>query len=56
MVASEDIFFTATGITDGALLAGVHYRGNVAETETMVLRAETKTRRIVKAEHILEED
>ena len=56
MVASEDIFFTATGITDGALLAGVHYRGSVAETETMVLRAETKTRRIVKAEHILEED
>jgi fructose-1,6-bisphosphatase II len=53
LVASNEIFFTATGITDGPLLAGVRYHGNRAETESLVLRGETGTRRIIHAEHVL---
>jgi fructose-1,6-bisphosphatase II len=53
LVSSEEIFFAATGITDGALLSGVHYHGDEAETESLVLRAETGTRRFIRAEHRL---
>ncbi len=51
MVSSEKIFFAATGITDGPLLAGVRYRRNVSETQSLVLRGEFGTRRIIQAEH-----
>lgn len=53
LVSSDEIFFVATGITDGPLLKGVRYRGNLAETESLVLRCETGTRRIIHAEHLL---
>jgi fructose-1,6-bisphosphatase II len=48
LVTSNRIFFAATGITNGQLLAGVRYRGREAATESLVLRAETGTRRIIK--------
>jgi fructose-1,6-bisphosphatase II len=51
MVSSNEIFFSATGITDGTLLSGVGYHGNEAETESLVLRCETGTRRLIHAEH-----
>ena len=51
LVASQEIFFAATGITDGALLSGVHYHGDEAETESLVVRAETGTRRFIRAEY-----
>ena len=47
-MASGDVIFSATGVTDGSLLAGVHFRGEFAETETVVMRAETGTVRRVK--------
>jgi fructose-1,6-bisphosphatase II len=53
LIASNEIFFTATGITDGALLSGVHYHGQEAETESLVVRGETGTRRFIRAEHWL---
>lgn len=54
LIGSDEIFFAATGITDGLLLAGVKYHGSEAETESLVLRAETGTRRIIHTTHFLE--
>ncbi len=51
LIASNQIFFAVTGITDGPLLAGVRYQGNYAETQSLVLRCETHTRRTIHAEH-----
>jgi fructose-1,6-bisphosphatase II len=53
LVTSNQIFFATTGIADGPLLAGVRYEGARAETYSMVLRAETGTKRTVHAEHLL---
>jgi fructose-1,6-bisphosphatase II / sedoheptulose-1,7-bisphosphatase len=42
------VIFSATGVTDGSLLDGVHFRGDFAETETVVMRARTGTVRRIK--------
>ena len=55
MVAGNQVFFAATGISNGSLLSGVRYHGNWAETESLVLRCETGTKRILQAEHRLED-
>jgi fructose-1,6-bisphosphatase II len=55
LVPSDELFFAATGITDGPLLAGVRYQGQQAETHSLLLRCETHTRRQIHAEHLLEE-
>jgi fructose-1,6-bisphosphatase II len=55
LVASDRIFFAATGIADGPLLTGVRYQGDRAETHSIVLRAETSTRRVIHADHLLSE-
>ncbi|MEM9030398.1 MAG: class II fructose-bisphosphatase [Pseudomonadota bacterium] len=47
-MASGDVIFAATGVTDGSLLSGVHFRGDFAETETLIMRAKTGTVRRVK--------
>jgi fructose-1,6-bisphosphatase II / sedoheptulose-1,7-bisphosphatase len=47
-MASGDVIFSATGVTDGSLLDGVHFRGDFAETETVVMRARTGTVRRIK--------
>ena len=47
-MASDDVLFSATGVTDGSLLDGVHFRGDFAETETIVMRARTGTVRRIK--------
>ncbi len=52
LVSGEDIYFAATGITDGVLLSGLRYHGNMAETESMVIRCKTGTRRIIRTEHL----
>ena len=49
LVAGEQVFFAATGITDGVLLSGVRYRKDQAQTESMVLRCETGSHRIIVA-------
>jgi fructose-1,6-bisphosphatase II / sedoheptulose-1,7-bisphosphatase len=50
-MAKGDCLFAATGVTDGALLKGVKFRGDVIETETIVMRSVTGTVRIIKGEH-----
>ena len=54
LVSGMEIFFVATGVTDGTLMSGVHYLGDYAQTESIVLRGSTKTRRLVVAEHAIE--
>lgn len=53
MVKGDQIFFAATGITDGLLLRGVQLHGREAETNSLVLRAETGTRRLIQTTHLL---
>lgn len=55
IINSDQIFFAATGVADGPLLDGVRYEGHMAETHSLVLRAETGTRRIIHADHLLSE-
>jgi fructose-1,6-bisphosphatase II / sedoheptulose-1,7-bisphosphatase len=50
-LASGDVIFAATGVTDGSLLAGVKRRGQVVTTDSVVMRAYTGTVRWVKGEH-----
>jgi fructose-1,6-bisphosphatase II / sedoheptulose-1,7-bisphosphatase len=47
-MASGDVIFSATGVTDGSLLQGVKFRGDFAETESVVMRAKTGTVRRIK--------
>ncbi len=51
LVASEDVFFAATGITDGELLKGVKYFGDGARTDSLVVRGLTGTVRQIIATH-----
>ena len=51
LVAGEDVFFAATGVTDGDLLQGVRYRGGKASTESLVMRSRSGTVRTVSARH-----
>lgn len=54
LAKGEDLFFAATGITDGDMLSGVRYRGNTAETHSLVMRGTTRTIRNIYATHKLE--
>ncbi len=54
LVSSEDIFFAATGITSGELLSGVHYFGDGARTDSIVVRGLTGTVRQITATHRLD--
>jgi fructose-1,6-bisphosphatase II / sedoheptulose-1,7-bisphosphatase len=47
-MASADVIFSATGVTDGSLLDGVRFNGDFAETETVVMRSRTGTVRRIK--------
>jgi len=52
LVAGEDVFFSATGITDGDVLQGVRYpSAGGATTESLVTRARTGTIRRIRATH-----
>ncbi|HVN15198.1 MAG TPA: class II fructose-bisphosphatase [Anaerolineales bacterium] len=51
LVSSEDVFFAATGITDGELLKGVRYFGDGARTDSLVVRGLTGTVRRIEAMH-----
>ena len=53
LVASDNVFFAATGITDGELLRGVNYTGGGATTESLVMRSRTGTVRRISATHVL---
>ncbi|MEW5785052.1 MAG: class II fructose-bisphosphatase [Bacillota bacterium] len=54
LVKGDDVFFAATGITDGDMLNGVRYRGQTAETHSLVMRGITGTIRNIYATHIIE--
>ena len=54
LVSSEDVFFAATGITDGELLTGVRYFSNGASTDSIVVRGLTGTVRQISATHRLD--
>jgi fructose-1,6-bisphosphatase II len=51
LVAGEDVFFAATGITDGDLVRGVRYRGDSAWTNSIVMRSRSGTVRLIDALH-----
>lgn len=54
LVSSDNIIFSATGITNGDLLAGVHRHGSVATTETLLIRGKSRTIRRIQSTHYLE--
>lgn len=54
LVNSDNVFFSATGITDGELLKGVHYVSGGATTESLVMRSRSGTVRRIGATHRLE--
>ena len=51
LVTSDNVFFVATGITDGELLRGVRYHGGGAETYSLVMRSKSGTIRSLASEH-----
>ena len=52
LVAGDDVFFAATGVTDGELLQGVRYPATgQASTESLVTRSRSGTSRTVQARH-----
>ena len=51
LVASDNTFFVATGVTDGELARGVRRVGPRISTESIVLRARSGTMRRVAADH-----
>ena len=52
-LASGEVMFAATGVTDGTLLKGVLIRKNTAETHSVIMRSKTKTVRYISAIHDL---
>ncbi len=55
LVRGEDVFFVATGITDGELLKGVRYGGGgTVRTHSIVMRSRSGTIRLVESEHRLD--
>jgi fructose-1,6-bisphosphatase II len=53
LVRSDNVFFVATGVTDGELLQGVRYRAGGATTHSLVMRSKSGTIRQVLSEHSL---
>jgi len=54
LVAGEDVFVAATGVTTGSLLRGVRYTSNGAVTDSIVMRSRSGTVRRVEATHPLD--
>ncbi|WP_209125761.1 class II fructose-bisphosphatase [Alkalihalobacillus sp. BA299] len=55
LVRGDDAIFAATGVSSGELLQGVRFLGgDLVETDSIVMRAKTKTVRYIKAHHHLE--
>jgi fructose-1,6-bisphosphatase II len=56
LVPVDDAFFAATGVTGGALLPAINFRSDRAETQSILLRGETRTRRVIHTEHLYERE
>jgi fructose-1,6-bisphosphatase II len=54
LVAGQDVFFAATGVTGGALLQGVEYTQDGAVTHSLVMRSRSGTVRLIEAYHAFE--
>jgi fructose-1,6-bisphosphatase II len=50
-MARGDVFFAATGVTNGDLLRGVRYFGGGAETHSIVMRSKSRTVRFIQTSH-----
>jgi fructose-1,6-bisphosphatase II len=50
---SDDVFLSATGITDGELVQGVRYTKFGATSNSLVMRGKSKTVRLIQTEHNL---
>jgi fructose-1,6-bisphosphatase II len=53
LVRGDNVFFVATGITDGELLRGVRYRAGGATTHSLVMRSRSGTIRLIESQHKL---
>jgi len=53
LVSSDNVFFVATGVTDGELLDGVRYRAGGATTHSLVMRSKSGTIRSIHSDHQL---
>jgi fructose-1,6-bisphosphatase II len=53
LVRGDNVFFCATGVTDGDLLRGVHYRANGCTTQSIVMRSKSGTVRMIDGFHRL---
>jgi fructose-1,6-bisphosphatase II len=51
LVSGDNVFFAATGVTDGEMLEGVHFAGGNAYTESVSMRSRSGTVRTVTARH-----
>ena len=54
LVKSDDVIFSATGITDSFMLTGVRYSMGKAITQTLVMRSRSGTVRFIEASHRLD--
>ena len=54
LVRDDNLVFTATGITNGDLLKGISRKGNLASTETILIRGKSHTIRKIQSIHYLD--
>ena len=54
-LASGDVMFAATGVTDGTMLRGIHRAGKFMTSETIVMRSKTGTVRWIRARHVIKD-
>ena len=55
LVSGENVFFAATGITDGELLKGIRFTDRYIESNSLVMRSRSKTIRFISSEHPLQD-
>ena len=56
LVSGNDVFFAATGITDGELLKGVRFAPKGITSNSIVMRSRSQTIRLIESEHPVERD
>lgn len=54
MARNDNIIFSATGITKGDLLDGIQRKGDMATTETLLIRGKSRTIRRIRSIHYLD--
>ncbi|MCG8709499.1 class II fructose-bisphosphatase [Brenneria sp. 4F2] len=54
MARNDNVIFSATGITKGDLLEGISRKGNIATTETLLIRGKSRTIRRIQSTHYLD--